>query len=332
MSYETSTYTDIADLLAKIRIFAVANGWTANETAASWTNLSKDGQFVNLRAVDAEYTTNVPGPFIAMRGATGYDSMEGYSTQPGTSSEVVSNDLSSGGSYHIFSDGDYVHVALQPRVGVFSHIGFGAVDKVGAYTGGAYLFGLVWNHAHVASAATNNRINDPFNNSHAVPFDCGFSGSNQNQGGHGHILRAEVDGKSGSDGWFYYSGNSTLSNAQRRGLGVWRGSSSLGLSPISLGILQTAFERTPSAYNQVGFLFPVPAMVQRPDSFYSPVGWYPDVRLVNMTNIQPGQVLSIAGDEWMCFPLKRKTSQRGISASSDLNSWVFGLAYKRVMT
>lgn len=330
MSYESGTYTDIADLLAKIRIFAVANGWTANETAASWTNLEKSGQFVNLRAVDAVYTTDVPGPFIAMRGATGYDSLEGYGTQPGTSREVVSNDLTSGGAYHLFSDGDYVHVAAEPRVGVFSHVGFGAVDKVGTYTGGAYLFGLRWNHAHVAATTTNNRINDPFNNHHAVPFDCGNSLLSQNNDGHSHVLRAEVDAKTGSDGWFFFGNNSTATAAQRRGLGVWRGSSALSFNAPSLGILQTPFELTPSAYNQVGFLFPVPAMVQRPDSFYSPVGWYPDVRLVNMTNIQPGQVLSIAGDDWMCFPLKRKTGQRGISTSSDLNSWVFGLAYKRV--
>ena len=66
-------------------------------------------------------------------------------------------------------------------------------------------------------------------------------------------------------------------------------------------------------------LGPVPDLYRR-------VGFMADVRQVNIANIAPGQIITIAGDQWYFFPWVRK--QFLINDTEE--SWNAGIAYRRV--
>jgi hypothetical protein len=55
------------------------------------------------------------------------------------------------------------------------------------------------------------------------------------------------------------------------------------------------------------------------------LGTQPDVRMVNMANIEPGEVLTVAGEDWYCFPWVVKK----MDLDNTEESWNAGTAYRR---
>ncbi|WP_396957960.1 hypothetical protein [Nitrosomonas sp.] len=152
MAYETGIATSLTDLLDKIRLFAIDQGFTQNEFTTVNSEMTRlfmekdtsDGggltfYFGITSTVNALATTTE----LSIRGATGHTPGVSVVSQPGAPSQSARMNYIGAGpyvAYHLFSDvaGDYVHCALEYSAGFFSHLVFGQLDKFGAYAGGHY--------------------------------------------------------------------------------------------------------------------------------------------------------------------------------------------------
>uniref|UniRef100_A0A6M3L521 Putative structural protein n=1 Tax=viral metagenome TaxID=1070528 RepID=A0A6M3L521_9ZZZZ len=129
MAFETQAASSPNDLLDKVRLFLVANGWTQNGWAAVGSgyrlHIQKGNQYVNLRSATNEQPldSNTAGYGIAAYGSDGYDGGLAWSAQPGASSIVpspytvvgVGFNIKSTGvlAYYIFANGDYCHLITK---------------------------------------------------------------------------------------------------------------------------------------------------------------------------------------------------------------------------
>ena len=68
------------------------------------------------------------------------------------------------------------------------------------------------------------------------------------------------------------------------------------------------------------------------DQYLQFVGNYPDVRSVWFDDtMSPGQELDISGDTWVAFPVKKNGSRSGVAAAAGVNTWGYGLAFKKTV-
>jgi hypothetical protein len=133
-------------------------------------------------------------------------------------------------------------------------------------------------------------------------------------------VRADIDAK--SDNWMAFREANTWNG--NYGKGVLRGLNGNGGS-----LYETLHGRSPSEFNSITPLLPILASADRPSSLVSPLGYAPDLRYINMANLEPGQLLTIGGVEWLCFPLIQKTDTYNNSGSTVPSSGTYGLAYRR---
>jgi hypothetical protein len=174
MAYETGTATSTLDLLEKLRLFAIAQGWTINRNVAAGTGrevcMSKGTQYVNFRAYSNESITingtATAGKYgIAINGSDSYSAGATWDRQPGyplrtTSSggdqahatmEVVANNANFP-AYHFFSEANYIHVELEVTTGQFQRLGFGMLDVFAAVTGdGRYFYATACEHPAITA-------------------------------------------------------------------------------------------------------------------------------------------------------------------------------------
>jgi hypothetical protein len=302
-TYETGTATDTTDLIDKLIAFATTNGWTVN-TPASGRVFTKGGLFFGLQW--GVSTVNVAG-------ATGYNAGAAWNAQPGASgTQPLSNDMAGPfNSYHFFTDTapDYLHVVVEKTPGVYKHFMFGQLVKHGTFTGGEYIGAVYWHPTNVSSVVTPNYPNNTY---HALPFDGAASNA---PAANRSSVRADIDSK--TDNWMLFqSANSYNGNHAK---GAIRAST----------ILEALQERTPNQFNQITPLLPMMIAAERPSTVTSPLGYVPDMRLVNVSNIDPGAVVTIAGIEWLVFPLIQKTQTFNVSGSTVPSSGTYGFAYRR---
>jgi hypothetical protein len=197
------------------------------------------------------------------------------------------------------------HVVAEVSSGVFHHMLFGVAEKFGTWTGGGYYACTQWDQ-------TATFINSPASNNHQGIFDSA-TGAGASAG---WTLHCE-SGNSPNVRWMAPSGTDLASVAREAGRGNGRG----GLGGVFANIDQTPFS---------GVIGLAPILLLRqtaaddPDTFHL-VARIPDVRLVNMTNLVPGQEYILGSDTWTCFPLRAKNG-----ASGQNSSGVYGLAYKKV--
>ena len=79
MAYETGTATSEQDLLDKLRIFALAQGWTVNrfgtradDATGKELYLTKGGKYVAIVTTGSAGSSTDPGPRIYPVAVTGY--------------------------------------------------------------------------------------------------------------------------------------------------------------------------------------------------------------------------------------------------------------------
>ena len=311
MPYQTGTATDVADLLDKLRVFASANGWTVNTWLNGWLSLQSGSLYFNFMA-DTAVGSNAryAGPRVLVRGATGFDSAQSFTTQPGTSPEAEANDMAGPfAAYHFFVAADYIHVVVEVTAGIFTHFVAGLLQKAGAYTGGEYVDAVQW-----TTNASNGNPNYPEYSDNNLMFDQ-LTGYYSKEG----YLHADIDGK--TDNWFEFGTGGPAGNRAR---GVTRNSGA------SAGLLQALWERSPNTFNGVSPLLPIAVAVERSGALYSPAGVVKDLRLVNMAYLTPGQTLTIGSDQWLCFPARQKTDVWNQSGSNVPSSGYYGYAYRKV--
>jgi len=162
MAFTSGSAPTILDLIDALRVFAVAQGWTNNHYGSDGSgqrlHLSKGSCFVNIRACVNETFTGNTEVFAASSGyglwvnlSTGFTgSGTAWYKQAGANYEVSSavNKYRYSGimgnntsvNYWIFAFSDVIYLIVENPSGTYHWLGFGNIQKIGDWTGGAFLF------------------------------------------------------------------------------------------------------------------------------------------------------------------------------------------------
>lgn len=344
MAYQTGSAADQTDLMSKLSTFATANGYTQDYYNGTNRHLSLS------RAADNLYVSFAWDgvDHIQMYQALGYsgthneqpwnqlnDSGNGNSdpdTYPDRGRQVSKIGNGAFTAYHFFAytNPHNIHVVLEFSPGLYRHFGFGKVDKVGSWTGGAWCAGHLWNWAGYTQYGAYPL---PSHNAHSVLMDGAlipgstyYGTYNTDAGGTLHI--EGVPGQAATSKW----GHSLDYTTDDGDIGTDRA----GNSRIRIG----GGCRKGIALAQFGFVLPdlangfVPIIPM--EIFYfrgdgGDSGWYYLGRMhnighIHLHGINVAQEITVGADTWKCFPTVRKSNVGGINQESE-NS---GIIYKKV--
>ncbi len=332
MAFQTGTSTSIENLLTQLSTFLQANGWTEtffNTITADIGSIgfSKNGIFVSM-----QYTEATDGGTMALYQATAADPSP--TTDPWTATGDSGNGrrdnvpafMDAGRCVNIFagphtaffffendSGPAYINVVVEVDAGRYRHFGFGEIIKIGDWSGGEYCYGHFWDQG-------TSRIDVPSSSIHAFGMDASNFST---------LLPAtlRVSGYPGEPDpateWANLAqilspGNDTAGNPRWAGTGGWRHSREFsGFSGFEIS-LATAYKPLFPIPVEIADLSPAPDLQRR-------LGFQADVRMCNIANIDPGQIISIAGEDWYFFPWVRK---QFLEINTE-ESWNAGIAYRR---
>lgn len=311
MAYETGTSTSITDLLDKLRVFAVANGWTLNFQGA---RTSGSGQAVQLTkgsmactwiAATSSNGVNDPGHYLGAYQHDAYSAGGGTENQANKSAVTYANDMTGPFiAYHFFTGtergSDYLYVAVETTAGIFKHVGVGKLVSMGALSNGHFCFAVRWDYGNNLNIATTT---------HAVGFDSGEQGTRK---GTSTQIRADSDAL--SPRWL-----DAYSNTGNRLGGGFRVADSTG----ARGFVYGPVRNSASAISGRTALIPCMVTGERPSSLFSVLGYPPGIRWVKLDFLDPGAILTLGAEQWKVFPIIRKNGGTG-QVSSD----TYGYAYK----
>lgn len=328
MAYETSTASDLADLVQKLFTFAVANGWTQDrlDFVNGEAALHRNNVYWSMRWIVATPLT------LSHHQALGYtggndggdhpdDSGNGYNDATTKTNALLDNersvpDLGDGPfNYHFFESDVYLHCAVEISSGVWRHFGAGTLTKRGDWTGGEYVYG----HVHVSgnlTSTTNTTLMDGLFNS--------TTDAVKRQAATLHV--EGLPGEAGSSKWGNIWGNKSFTTAEP--------TDDAGNAKVTI---QGGYKAGPIAQH-FGFLpagstsglvpmyqFALFYLEAASTRAYL-LGYMPDVRGVNIANFAAAQEVSIGSDTWVVFPDSQKSTS-GTNASFNR-----GVAYKKVTT
>jgi hypothetical protein len=327
--YETGSASGVVDLLTKLQEFLVDAGWTASapsaEGAGARLHAALGGVHFNARAYVAET------PSAAIRGASGSSTALAFNLSTASTGgaawfDKTGTPVDGSGlyhtagmngitgaipTYHFFSQnaGASILVVVEYASGYFQMLGFGTLNKYGAYTGGTYFFG---SRTGVDNLASSNAGWIP-----AVGFFSHHSTSGQNSAP--SFVSLTVDAETG---WHwsgsYDAGRDTTKRYVRCNLERYR----------------TTLPNQPNSLNDLTVLMPVIPTVEREiiaghtAERLSPIGELPGVYYLRLKNLVPGQQVVLGSDEYRVFPFFRKTdgvsepSSAGVGHSAD---WGFAV-------
>lgn len=319
MAYQTGAPASTTDLITTFINwlvsdggFTLANTWTFNASSGSADNgtsgvaytaraLSRGGAYVTL----CWKTTD---PNLLYLNTCTNNPTSGRLNQQTNSSSGTSNGsmLVELGTaplrYHMFSDGNHSHCAVEWLGGVYQHINVGSLTKYGAWTGGLYVTGTYWNRTQVSGI---NYVSWE-GNYHARPFDAMTSSS---IGIYGHV-RADYLSQT-----IAHFGNDSLAGNAAFGLPLWGNKYMLN--------------RSPNAFNGRALLVPIEITLGLEDStnptYHIPLGRVDNCAYINITNLNPGDTILT---DWMIFPLSAKNSG-GTTTAGYINSLNYGIAYRK---
>ncbi|MCJ7776870.1 MAG: hypothetical protein MUP16_00930 [Sedimentisphaerales bacterium] len=331
MSYEAGTSTGPNDLIDKLRIFLLAEGWTVNLFAAigagyrlhvQKTAADATVMYFNFRSAiaetgvtliteDNEAGANGTVTGLLINGSTGYDVAEIWHHQPGKSVDATDKSFgccmtamstSAIPAYYFFTpDADTVHIVVEVTAGSYQFMSFGMLVKQGTITGGMFFS---------ASFASQKPA-----------YDCG--------------------------GWYapnYFSA-CTAGNEHGAvyvnvdGTASWRTSTGSGTSKIQWpcvvgqqaneyyskdGLASMFWAYSPNAYNAMAAMCPIYTLLLRTDNNYSLIGWPLGVRFLNVTNYDPAEELTYGAETWMVFPADMSQQTVGLNTKC-------GMAFLKVV-
>lgn len=314
MAYQTGTSSDVNDLLDKFRLFAIAQGWTANRWATVGSGrelcIQKGSAYFNFRSWNNE-TMLVNGSSsaskygITMNGSDGYaagnawDKQPGYpvrgSTSGGDQAHVLFPLVTTTGpfpAYHFFApDSKTLYAEVEITTGSFMRFGCGSLDlfNPAAPGGGRFCYAITGQHV-TNSISTSNWLGvDMDNNNYALEF-VPFRGADYSTTNSGYSFASMVRAAFASfDNW----------------AGSGRTVTTTGLQMACQGggchdkVLR---DYSPNPLNGIGLLLPNIVSLNIGDEYLSPIGSVPGIRYMDMTNYLPGDEFTIGSDTWKVFP------------------------------
>jgi hypothetical protein len=359
--------TTTADLLDAISDFAIAEGWTSSFATTTAIGLHKGDCFVAIgkrtttpdisRVMLANGGTITDTPLVmtlatALAGGSGYIS---HADEPGGSSlsstnHIWTNDWNGPfNEVHMFSgaSGNYIHVVARTITSTgrlddrFSHLSFGFLDGQEMTTDPvAYATGM-WYEFWEANASGAN--------SAYAPNKPGNTGANNMTGttnnadtGHHYPYNLIAGPASGSDylesqchfrvnsflDSTYFSSSPIIAYNQIAALKIVGKNADNRVSDTNNMLMDFASVIAPMNTSLGLPLIPLPAFYG--NSMIAPMcylGQFPNVRYVDMTNLDPGDEIIINTKTWKVFPLKQKNNEGGINYLPSINTWKYGLAF-----
>ena len=320
MAYETGVSTSLNDLQDKIRIFALAQGFTQNEfTVVDSTtkrlylqkNTSNGGGLTFYFGIEAFVNAAATSTELRIRGAIGHTPGAALGLQPGAPSQSAIMDFVGNGpfvAYHLFSNaaGDYVHCVLEYSAGFFSHLVFGQLDKYGVYAGGHYCDAVnvgtnVFDRSHY-KASTSRTLFD----------NTGVSSASKGQVSANLELNVwrMFEGSTGGTTTFDAYGNGRSGLTSRLMDGSQPNTLNLATPFIPIYVF-TDIGGTNSGNR-------------------TPLGVVKDLRLVWLQSFSVGQEVTLGPDTWKVFPITRRSNQANTSDQLP-NSWQLGYAYRKIV-
>lgn len=332
MAYETGAATSPNDLLDKLRLFAIAQGWTVNRwiVAGSGRELcvSKGSAYYNMRSYQNETVffngdTSTDRYGISINGSDGYasgtewDRQVGYPVRPigapgfdqCTSHVPFVTNIGPFPAYHLFApDSKTIYLEIEVTTGCFLRMGFGALDLFNPSSagGGRFYYATGGNAGVTNSVASYAWLGTEIDHGGATLEEVPFRGADVNCAGQqvGSFVRAAF----GSfDNWC---------SSQRTGTAEVTPQSCQG-GGVHDKILR---DSSPNPMNGVGLLTPNVVSVNRANEYLHPLGVMPGIRFMDMTNYLPGDEFTLGPDTWKVFPWYQKGGR----------SFQRGIAYKKV--
>lgn len=318
--YETGSATDMDDFVDKLMDFATVTNTTFTEDDRDLANNEASLSAGNL-SVQFEWDSDTLGihqaqTFVsATPGGGTNDSGSGGTAVSQRALHLPSGETGPYTSYHFFTDSvasaTYIHAVLEYDSGLHRHMSFGNLNKVGDWTGGEYACGHSW--------------------------DTGTNSDNPLFDGHSFLFEAVTDASASLHGTIRCVGLPGQDADSKYGV-VWGGTSpgndGNGDPRVNIvggfrdGPLMNAFGGlVTNPANGFVALIPVPVFylntTPTPDEL-TLLGYAPDMRYVNMTNLEPGAVYTVGSERWRVFPFTRKQFLK----SNTEESWNAGVAYR----
>lgn len=331
MAYQSTTATSTADVMDKLRLFAIAQGWTINrwrDTPDSQANPNvgkelciyhADCGYFNLYEEKWHYRGWALGGngflthnHIVTEISTSFDSTKTTWEQPGSVAGeyfrcgdfVFSSDVTT--SVKFFGTTQYIYMVAEHN-GSHTHLLMGNIDKAWNYTGGQFLTITFWGKGVEGNAHHAVDWITPFRSNVDVITYIGPRRYRTKI--KAMIMRCDLPGQSAPQ-WHTSTGS----------LLPGYGTGHDNVYSVNL------FHNLPQTMNALSPLLPiVPAIISN-DKTYLP-GVFPDTRIIKMNFLDPGQELSLGSDTWACFPLVHKyITEPHFTVPS---TGVFGIAYKK---
>lgn len=354
MSYSTGS-GNAAAFVAALVAHAVAAGWTEVNGIATGFPLSKNGLFVSGQTTSGTVTdlslniTTPNRPWSAFEFGIGQNA-----SQAAANRTVRAYDLAFGvDEWHIFSDADGNYVNWCFRYGtdkyseVFSHGGFGFIDKEGMTHGGIgyAASGDIPSYTTLSSSFARFYARCangyPFNGSKQNYIDASSAGNARNCTTQYTIFAPGVCPTATT---FPQPGETfTLGAKMTQGLGLGVNVESYidkviindvtygaHLSWIGSGSPNNPFLGT--AALSPGPLILLPGTGNDDDFNGIYAGVFPNIRNCNIENIANGGEISYMGDTWKLFPVLRKTNRGRLgNPDKEHTTGPFGIAHKKIV-
>ncbi|QBQ71186.1 virion structural protein [Shewanella phage S0112] len=313
MAYETGSAINPADLLDKLSVFAVANGFTLDalrlESGRQTLYLNKNGEFYSMQFIPSTSTQN---SYIQINLATGFVSGATFGLQPNSNATLAANTRCHVNhvlneaipTYHFaYLDGGILTVVMLMATGNYATFGFGEIEKYAPFTGGGIVLGTMLE-------ADSNKDHPEANTNVYYATNAGTTINRRTW------LHAEVDG-----------------------IYMWQGYQGQP-SPISgtAGYFDMSAAATYRTNYQVHSLIngftgaartaPVTIFLKRKDGLNkaTPLGYLRDVRLFNMRDFDPGATFD---SDWLVFPGSVKGDPFSTGNPTDFfNSGWYGFAIR----
>lgn len=315
MAYETGSATDRTDLLNKLRIFLVADGWTQNAWAEeTWTSpstetgyrlhVNKGNLYVNFRTKDETakrfwelYYSNsgtYPISGIGCNLSLGYsgetDPMKetGYIGKGGlgvgnSTGSFLPNITGAVISYHFLTYGTECAVVVEGSAGVFTHLTFGTFT---GWNGGEY----AWCSGPHGSHRLGGIWRPSFSASGDFPITYLIS-----------IDDEELWMVGGSDAYTneQYAVSSLCYNYQTYAE-QWNGllGSLLCCPPSETGVVP---------------LLPIYFATLDANFYKTPIGYLANMRILNFTGRLTGDIMTIGDETWFLFSNFEYTQNYGVN-------------------
>ena len=338
MSYQAGVSTGPNDLIDKLRIFLLAEGWTVNLFAAIGAgyrlHVQKTAADATVMYFNFRSAINEKGPTLitednnvnegygnvtglVVNGSTGYDVGEDWDTQTGCSRDEANKSFGMCMSpmsttaipaYYFFTVDDTVNIAVEVTAGKFQFMSFGLLVKQGTITGGQFFSASFASYSPyydwLAAGTGGSAMSAP-------QYFSASTGGNKKG-----AVYVDVDSTAG---WRASQGSSTPDIMFPCVVGNKGNYNTVSQS----GLCSFFWSHAPSSYNAMSAMCLIYTLLKRADENYSLIGWPAGVRFLNVTNYGPAEEITYGAETWTVF--------QADSLSIAPSNMYCGFAFKKVV-